>query len=65
MFVCKYDSTLLFLIEGLSKHLPLHRPEVKLNQFLDFFLLVFEKCDLRAISHLVVDILPQLTVLIL
>lgn len=63
MSVCKYDTTLLFLIESHSTQLPLHRPEIRLNQ--TFFLLDFENRDLKAISHLLVGILAQPFVLIL
>lgn len=63
MSISNYYTTLLFLIKGHSKQLPLHRPEVTLNQI--FFLLGFEKCDFRAISHLLVDILAQPIVLTL
>lgn len=63
MSVYKYDPTLLFLIKGHSKQLPLLRLEVRLNQVV--FLLGFEKCDLRPISQLLVGILAQPIVLIL
>jgi len=37
MPVYEYNTILLFLIEGCSKRLPLHRPEVRLNQTFIFY----------------------------